>query len=489
MIGVHTAASIKAAEKEYFAAHPNANLMYIAAQAVADRANSITKEGVVLVVAGGGNNGGDGLHAAARISAGGRPVLVWLAHGKGIPSGIIAARQAGVRFIDGLDAMRIVSDVSLVIDAVYGIGGRPELPEDVALFAQACFDIGVPVLSVDIPSGLSPDKPTVNKMCFKANWTTTFAAPKLCHVAQPAADFCGKIEVIDMGLDLGETQIHKCEAVDVARWWPWPGNRDDKYSRGVLGIDTGSDRYIGAAILSTLGAVYSGAGMIRFVGPDKAAVHLLDRVPSITIGAGEVQAWLVGCGWGKHDAKRMEAVLKSGKPTVMDAEALEHLPARLPEGWLLTPHAGELARMLGIERSEVVADPISCARQAAERWNTTVLLKGSSQYIAEPNGNVTIAIGGPAWSAQAGSGDVLSGVCGTLLASGVPAWQAGVLAASLQAMTADLKRGPYPPDEIAKRMPSVLAKIDTSRPQPIGEGSDRIIHQLTMRPKDDDPEA
>jgi len=126
---------------------------------------------------------------------------------------------------------------------------------------------------------------------------------------------------------------------------------------------------------------------------------------------------------------------------------------------LLTPHAGELAAMLNIARAQVVADPIGSVRAAAARWHTTVLLKGATQYVADSSGTVTLAVPGPAWTAQAGSGDVLAGICGTLLAAGLPPWRAAALGASVQALAATRKPGPFPPDEVAKAIPVVLSEL------------------------------
>lgn len=146
-------------------------------------------------------------------------------------------------------------------------------------------------------------------------------------------------------------------------------------------------------------------------------------------------------------------------PLVLDADALSQLPADLPDGSLLTPHAGELARMLGADRADVEAEPAAHAKMAAAQFRATVLLKGSTQYVASPDGELTTAIRGPAWTAQAGSGDVLAGVCGTLLAAGLPAARAALLAASLQAITAARFPGPLPPDRLAERFPEVLGSL------------------------------
>ena len=211
-------------------------------------------------------------------------------------------------------------------------------------------------------------------------------------------------------------------------------------------------------MLSVVGAVYSGVGMVRFNGPKRVADFVVDRQPSVTVGQGRVQAWLAGCGWGPENGReRLAPILDSGVPTIVDAEALDDLPGQLPGGWLLTPHAGELAAMLDTSRAEVVDYPIEAAREAASRWRTTVLLKGATQYVAEPDGRVTLAVPGPAWTAQAGSGDVLAGICGTLMAAGLPAWKAAAIGASVQALAAAHRPGPFPPDVVATAIPEVLA--------------------------------
>lgn len=466
MIGVHSAQAIREAEARFFEENPGADLMQIAARAVSDRAREMAPSGVTLVVVGPGNNGADGLFAARDLAAAGRPAVAWLVTGRAHPQAIISARQVGVKFVDSDTAMHMLPDVPLVIDAVFGIGSRPGLYPVVERFATVCEDLCVPVLSVDVPSGLAADEVSPTAISFRAAHTVTFAARKLCHVGEPAAGRCGTVDVIDLGLPLPEPDVRRLEEVDVARWWPWPEAADDKYSRGVIGIDTGSQRYPGAAVLSVAGALNAGAGMIRFLGSQRAAGLIVDAMPSVTFGSGRVQAWLMGCGWGDQDrdahVARLREAVESGLPAVVDADALGHLPGTVPASWLLTPHAGELAAMLGVQRRAVEIDPIRHARLAAAQWNTAVLLKGATQYVVEPSGRVTVAVPGPAWTAQAGSGDVLAGICGTLLAAGLPAWQAGALGASVQAMAAATHPGPFPPDVIARRVPNVLGDLWTT---------------------------
>jgi len=253
--------------------------------------------------------------------------------------------------------------------------------------------------------------------------------------------------------------------------WPAPTAGDDKYSRGVVGVDTGSARYPGAAVLSTLGALRAGAGFVRFCGTPSARDALLARCPSVTFGTGRVNAWVLGCGWDEDEMNvaRLASRLADGVPCVLDAGALWVIGAaleslgldHLPKDCLLTPHAGELARLLGVGRALVTADPIGHVRQAAGRLGAAVLLKGAEQFCAAPDGRVVMAVPGPAWTAQAGSGDVLAGAAGTLLAAGLPGQEAGLAAASLQALAASQNPGPWSPDQLADRFPSVIAGADT----------------------------
>ncbi|HNV09824.1 MAG TPA: NAD(P)H-hydrate dehydratase [Propionibacteriaceae bacterium] len=467
MIGLASSVQVRNAEAVWFAEHPTGDLMGVAARAVARVAlGMLPREPAysrVLVVVGPGNNGGDGLFAAALLRAAGARVDVWCTTPAVHPAGLAAAAD-GCRIVDAIPALESLPEVDLVVDAVLGIGGRPGLPPDVATFARAVRDCGIDVLAVDIPSGLDAD--SVNRPLpesFTATRTLTFASAKLAHYSQPGAGRCGAVEVVDIGIESPAVDRDVVTVADVARWWPFPDASSDKYSRGVVGLDAGSPGYTGAAVLATLGAVHAGAGMVRFSGPDEPAAIVRHLLPSVVVGAGQVQAWVCGSGWGRADgnAERLAARLADGVPVVVDADALTCLPAALPEGSLLTPHAGELARLLGVERAAVEGDPLTHARAAAARFGASVLLKGATQYAVGTDGRTLLAVAGPAWTAQAGSGDVLAGICGTLLAAGVPALLAGALGASIQAMTAAANPGPWPPDAIARLLPGVIGALVT----------------------------
>ena len=245
----------------------------------------------------------------------------------------------------------------------------------------------------------------------------------------------------------------------------WPGfdPASDKYARGVVGIMTGSARYPGAAVLTVLGALNSGAGFVRFAGADAARAAILARAPSVTYGEGRVDAWVVGSGWDEADSDgnraRWERVVADGVPVVADAGAMPFAADGIPAGSLLTPHAGELARLLGVGRDEVVADPGGSASRAARRFGATVLLKGHLQFVAGPHGGVRPVPAGRVWLAQAGSGDVLAGIAGTLLAQTRDAGRAAWLAGAVQAYLSSRYPGPYPPDRVAEMLPGFIGEF------------------------------
>ncbi len=452
-----TAAVIRAAEADWFSAHPGGDLMGRAAEAVAHAVAEVLagrESWGVLVVAGPGNNAGDALFAAAELpELLGRsvPLWVWPVAERTHPDALAAALQAGAVVVDAGAALTLATGVGVLIDGLAGLGGRAGLPDAAAAVARAAAQARVPVVSVDLPSGLVADA-VIAHDSFAAEVTVTFIGRKLAQVAQPAASACGRVTLVDIGVPVTVTDVWRITEEDVRSWYPWPGPRSDKYSRGVVGLDTGSPAYPGAALLGVDGALHTGAGMVRYAGP--ARERVLATFPSVVApldpqAPGRVQAWVCGSGWPGPDPDRLARRLRDGVPTVVDAGALTDLPDRLPPGCLLTPHAGELARLLDVQRSAVEEDPVHHAREAARRTGATVLLKGATQYCVRPDGAVMLAEPGPAWSATAGSGDTLAGIAGALLAAGLDAWRAGAVAASLQARAAAILPGPRTPSEVA----------------------------------------
>ncbi|MEO6200166.1 MAG: ADP/ATP-dependent (S)-NAD(P)H-hydrate dehydratase, partial [Cryobacterium sp.] len=209
-------------------------------------------------------------------------------------------------------------------------------------------------------------------------------------------------------------------------WIAVPGPTDDKYSRGVLGVCTGSDEYPGAAVLGVEAAVRTGVGMVRYLGPAGASALVLQRRPEVVTAPGRVQAWLLGS--GMSEASRgadveacLERALAEGLPTVCDAGALD-LAGRARGPMVITPHFRELSGLLGlagtpVSAAEIAAEPGDWAIRAADALRVTILLKGALTHVASPAGTLLTVSSAPAWLATAGSGDVLGGILGSLLAT------------------------------------------------------------------------
>ncbi len=426
----------------------------------------------VVILVGPGNNGGDALFAGVRLASRGVAVVAVRALGTPHTRGLAALLAAGGRVVDldRFDADDYVAgpgdapEIDLVIDGVLGIGGRPGLPQALARLADDLVSWQVPIISVDLPSGVETDTGAAPSDSFRATRTVTFGTLKPCHLIEPARTRCGEIDLVDIGLDLAleRPSLLGWDRADLADRWPFPDAASDKYSRGVVGINSGSPGYPGAAIMNTFGAVFAGAGMVRFLGPESAARVIAAQLPNVVFAAGRVQAHLLGSGWGERadGAELIRAAVDSGVPVLIDADGLRYLPAALPDSCLLTPHAGELARLLGCHRTDVQADPVAAVRAASQQTGATVLLKGASQFVATPgSSDVGVAVPGPSWTAQAGSGDTLAGICAAVLAAGASAYDAGLMGASLQAATAAAHPGPLPPHVLAQRSAEVLGGL------------------------------
>ncbi len=207
------------------------------------------------------------------------------------------------------------------------------------------------------------------------------------------------------------------DATDAAPLVKTPGERDDKYSRGVLGVITGSDQYPGAAVLGVEAALRTGVGMVRYLGPQRASDLVLARRPEAVASNGRVQAWLIGSGTdhATFSDPLAEEAMAQGLPVVLDGGALE-LHARRRGPLVITPHYRELARVLRVTPDEVAADPAQWAQRAAETLQATVLLKGHTTHVAGPGIQLRVR-SAPTWLATAGAGDALAGILGALVAT------------------------------------------------------------------------
>lgn len=278
--------------------------------------------------------------------------------------------------------------------------------------------------------------------------------------------------------------MHTVDRAWVASVWPRVAAHDDKFSRGVLGIVAGSEAYPGAAVLAACGAARAGVGMVRYVGPRRAQDLVLAYRPEVVVHdpadaadrLPRASAWVVGSGVADHPGQDavIGAALAAGTPLLADAGALEacvrsraagarHTP---PDRVLLTPHARELVAALTAIRHDVTLadvehDRAGHARLLAETARATVLLKGSRTLIAVPGGGVVELEEAPAWLATAGSGDVLAGIAGALLAAGLSAADAGAAGAWVHARAAEASSGggPIVALDIADALPAVVAEL------------------------------
>lgn len=503
--------TVRAAERELMAALPEGALMQRAAAglaaACAGMLGSTYGSRVVLLV-GSGDNGGDALYAGARLARRGAGVTaVLLSPERAHPGGLAALRAAGGRSLvapgavvegEAVPVAPVLDRADLVVDGIVGIGGAGGLRPVAVELLDEVRRAGAPVVSVDLPSGVDADSGEVQGVAVQASATVTFGAYKPGLLIDPARSRAGALRLVDIGLGpylKGAERAPAAEALqdeDVAALLPRPHAESDKYRRGVVGVVAGSARYPGAAVLAVSGALRGGAGAVRYAGP--AADAVVARFPETLVSggpprkAGRVQAWAVGSGLGDDNEarERLADVLAAEVPLLVDADGLRladeaSLRARTAPT-LLTPHAGEAAALLGWERAEVEARRAAAARELARRTASTVLLKGSTTVVADPDGEggeededageagasedsggsgttgtaaLRVNSTGTGWLATAGTGDVLSGLTGALLAGGLSARDAASAGAYLHGLAGRSAPRPAVATDVADALPEV----------------------------------
>lgn len=459
MIEAWTGAQIRSAETPFLERGEGPALMRRAAHGLAlacvqrlrGRRGAVAGARVV-VLAGTGNNGGDGLWAGAELARRGASVLAVAVGDRLHPEGAAALKAAGGRVRSGGAAgpdrtVERLLGADLVVDAVLGTGARGGLRGDAAELVRAALErwpaTGGPlVVACDVPSGVCADTGAVSGDVLPADLTVTFGGAKAGQFLPPGERWCGKVLTVPIGIEdvLPAPAVRRLEPHDVAELWPRPTAASHKYSRGVVGVVAGSPTYPGAALMCTRAAVDAGAGMVRHLGD--SATRSLVTLTSPEVVASEdhpsdvhVQAWVVGPGAVGDPAQesRIGAVLAGDLPAVVDAGALDAAARAAAEGGLgrgkvLTPHAGELEKVLAWlcalggrgeapDRAAIERDPARWARAAAEATGAVVVLKGATTLVADPDGVLLSQADGSPWLATAGSGDTLAGVMGTALAA------------------------------------------------------------------------
>jgi ADP-dependent NAD(P)H-hydrate dehydratase / NAD(P)H-hydrate epimerase len=440
---VHAAfpvATVRAEEDALMARLPDGALMQRAASALAVECAAVLDRVYgtrVTLLVGAGNNGGDALYAGAALARrGARVTALLLDRARAHPGGLAALLGNGGRARDA-DPAAVAAD--LVVDGILGIGGSGGLRRPAAALAEAA-DACLTV-AVDLPSGVAADTGAVDGDAVRADVTVTFGLLKPGLVLGRGAELAGQVRLVDIGLSpaVDDAALRVLEASDVQAVLPVPSAADDKYTRGVVGVVAGSQLYGGAGVLCTGAAIHGGAGMVRYAGSAPDAIRA--RFPEVVVQSGaapeelRVQAWVIGPGIGTDDAagQLLRSALATDFPVIIDADGLTVLAAapelvrRRSAPTVLTPHDREFARLFG----EVGSDRLAAARRAASSIGATVLLKGNATVVAAPDGAAFANPTGTPWLATAGSGDVLSGLLGSLLAAGLPAPMAAASAAYL----------------------------------------------------------
>ncbi len=461
-------------------------LMEAAGSAVAEAVLRRTSgEDLIAVLCGPGNNGGDGFIAARLLWEAGRRVRLGLLGERGRLAG--DAATAADRWPGEVEVLSpaLLDGADMAVDAIFGAGLTRDVDGVAGEVLRALMARMIPVVAVDVPSGVDGDSGLVRGVAAPAIETVCFFRRKPGHLLLPGRDLCGVLTVADIGIPpavLADIKP-KCFANGPAVWgrnFPWPQSGGHKYSRGKVVVQ-GGEGATGAARLAAEAALRIGAGLVVIASPAKAAAVYRAGIASLMVaeigdiegfaslvGDTRVTGMLVGPGNGLSQATRGQALsaLATGRPCVLDADALTvfaddpgELFAALQGACVLTPHEGEFARLFGGDGVASYEGKVARVRSAAAASGGVVLLKGSDSVIANSRGLALINENAPASLATAGSGDVLAGLITGLMAQGMApldaagagVWLHGAAAASF---------GPgLIADDLVGQLPIVLARL------------------------------
>ncbi len=429
----------------------------------------------IAVLVGAGNNGGDGLVAARHLHEWGAQVRVYALRERtdvqwtkteelGVPCGAVSGDEQ----FEALDAL--LSGAEAIIDALLGTGVSRPISGDLAeimqrLAAVRSRTVKPKLVAVDLPSGVDADSGRVDPLTVKADETVTFHAPKVGLYLQPGAAYAGSVQQVEIGIPAGldhDLQTEILERRAAKQLLPARASDAHKGSFGRVLVIAGSVRYPGAAILAARGAYRAGAGLVTIATPASIASHLVSAVPEATLlplpehdpgviaglaawdtvrdELASVDAVVLGCGFGQHDHSGVfvrrflvseEVAAVNG--IVLDADGLNlvasdtTLLSQAVAPLIVTPHPGEMGRLCGLSTDEVQGQRLTLARERASEWNCQVVLKGANTIVATPDHQARVSEVAQPALATAGTGDVLSGAIGALLAQGLSPAEAAAL--------------------------------------------------------------
>jgi hydroxyethylthiazole kinase-like uncharacterized protein yjeF len=466
---------------------PGFALMLSAGQAVAQAAIDLVEEGPILVVAGGGNNGGDGFVAAAELAARGRDVSIILMCERDTLKGDAALAARGWKGALLPFNPQAIRTPALIIDALFGAGLNRGVEGDPLAMIEAINASDAPVLSVDLPSGINGTTGAVMGAAVCATETITFFRRKPAHLLLPGRLHCGRVRVADIGIDpavLSEIRPAAFEN-DPQLWrgsFPVPRIDGHKYARGHAVVVSGDVTATGAARLAGRGALRAGAGLVTVASPRDALTVNAAALTAVMVRAIDTVAEFAdlmadrrhnacvigpGAGLGQRTRDLVLAALSAKSALVLDADALtsfadsseqlfEAIKSEAYPQLVLTPHEGEFSRLFSdIDNNNRPCSKLERVRLAARRCGAVVLLKGPDTVVASPDGRAAIAANAPPWLATAGSGDVLAGIIGALLAQRAPAFEAACIGVWMHG-EAGSEAGP---GLIAEDLPEVLPAV------------------------------
>lgn len=479
-----TAEQMQTADKAAIdAGTPSYDLMTMAGNSAAFVIRERFSPMPVLVLAGGGNNGGDGYIIAQSLLDDGWEVIC-------SPIGAESPKKPDLIHARG-DFKGEVREFStdllesnpLIVDAIFGTGLSKPPGDEVKKIIAAVRERNLPVVAVDIPSGVNADSGEVMGDAFDAAITVTFMRKKLGHVLIPGKNHCGEVLVANIGIPeaVMESVAPRVWENDPVLWLPlFPAVASDahKYSRGHSVVLGGGITQTGAAKLASRAALRSGAGLVSVACDEKslpvyaASLSAIMTKQTDTVDAfsklledERVTSVIIGPGAGITEYTRQSVLtaLRLGKKCVIDADAIsafedtpETLFNHLKAECLLTPHEGEFERLF---KGVVDLNKVELTKIAAKKANATILLKGADTVIASPDGRAVVNSNAPSDLATAGSGDVLAGICGGLIAQGMPTFEAACAAAWMHGFTAASIGAGLIAEDLTETLPSAITML------------------------------